>query len=90
MIKCSEKYSEVTLLDFLCKIKDYWKVVAEAVKPYASCGGALRVALVFSCLLEQIVAAENLMRDIFKGREVLFAVLVEKIGSHDNLVEEIP
>ena len=54
----------------LYHIHNSWQVVAKAVEPSTAGMRSHGVALIFALLLEEVVAAENLVAVIFQGAAV--------------------
>ena len=65
-------------------------MIAVAIEPHTACMGTLGITLVFSFLLNQIVATEHLAFQVGKTAIVLIPLLIDSIGSHHNLVEQVP
>ena len=65
-------------------------MIAVAIEPHTACMGTLGISLVLSFLLNQIVATEHLAFQVGKTAIVLIPLLIDSIGSHHNLVEQVP
>ena len=79
------------LLLFLHQIHHYWQVIAVAVKPSAACLGTQRSTLVLTFLLDEVIAAEDVVLPELQRTVVLvLTILVQEIRRDDNLIEEIP
>ena len=66
-------------------------MIAVAVEPSATRLGTQRSTLVLALLLDEVIAAEDVVLPEFQRAVVLvLTILVQEIRRDDNLVEEIP
>ena len=79
------------LLLFLHQVHHYRQVIAVAVKPSAACLGTQRSTLILTFLLDEVIAAEDVVLPELQRTVVLVLTIpVQEIRRDDNLVEEIP
>ena len=89
--KAVEIFTNQQSLLLLYQIQYYRQVVAVAIQPFTASLGTQRCPLITTILLDEIISAEHLVIPVLQTAiALLLSILVQKIRSQHNLIEEIP